>query len=164
VVSESTESLDPNAFEYLVENGDNVEILSPETGETITVFTADDLEAAAREPADGPASTEVLVDETSDAPPATDATFDAPATTMLVDGSVSSGYEVTTADAVEYVQPALNVLATNGEVWINQALDLSDGDGTDVAPEDVLYPNEAVVNNGIVLISMSDGSFIRLTF
>jgi hypothetical protein len=164
VVSESTENLDPSAFEFLVENGDSVEILSPETGETVAVFTADDLGAAAREPADGPASTDVPVDDTSDAPAATDVASDSPATTMLVDGSVSSGYEVTPAESVEYVQPALNVLATNGEVWINQALDLSDGDDTDVAPEDVLYPSEAVVNNGIVLVSMSDGSFIRLTF
>lgn len=138
VVSESVGGVDFAQFEYLVEVGDGIEIMSPETGEVVTVFTADDLAAMVSSAEDAPAVTSVA-------------------------------YEEAPADLV-YEQPQLNVLATNGEVWINQELDLTTGDeATDPTVAgggwaEVLYPSEVVVNNGIVLVSMSDGSFVRFTF
>ncbi|BAN00773.1 hypothetical protein [Ilumatobacter coccineus] len=131
VVSETVDA-GPSEFEYLVEVGDTVEIVSPETGDVLTVFTAERLETM-----------ETSADDVS--PP-----------TVVT-------YEEMPAD-MEYVQPELNVLATNGEEWINQRLDLGTPEPNDAGWSDVLYPNEVVVNNDIVLISMSDGSFVRLTF
>lgn len=143
VVSETADGSQPGDFEYVVEVGDGLEILSPDTGEIVTVFTSEQMETSTNSSVDAAPSTDV------------------PATTVLVDGDVEPG-EI---DELEYTQPSLNVLATNGEVWINQELDL----GTPEQPDeqgfvDYGFAQDVVVNNGIVLVSLSNGSFIRLTF
>lgn len=152
VASETIDAPFVGEFEFLNEVGEGIEILSPETGEVITSFNAEQLQTSMSTGEDVPPTTEV-------------AGNDAPAVTVLAGEDGTVVYEESPADFEEYVQPELNVLATNGEVWINQTLDIPQPDFSgDIEPYEFGYPNEVVVNNGIVLVSMSDGSFIRLTF
>lgn len=151
VASETIDAPFVGEFEFLNEVGEGIEIVSPETGDVITSFNAEQLQASAS------------LDEV--APPTTVVLGDAPADTVVAEEGDTIVYEDPPPGFEEYVQPELNVLATNGEVWINQVLDLPELDTSgELDPYVYGYPNEVVVNNGIVLVSMSNGSFIRLTF
>lgn len=151
VASETIDAPFVGEFEFLNEVGQGIEIVSPETGDVITSFNAEQLEAS--------------MSTGEDVPPTTIVVGDAPAVTVLAEEGDVIVAEAPPLEFQEHVQPELNVLATNGEVWINQALDIPQPDVSgDIAPYEISYPNEVVVNNGIVLVSMSDGSFIRLTF
>ena len=56
-------------------------------------------------------------------------------------------------------QPALRVLASDGEEWVDLPIDMPPAGDKAGGPQ---YVNDVVANNGSLVVSLSDGSSLRI--